>query len=83
MSVDWDEETQERTEELHRQIDEGILASAQQTQQINQVLSSCPEVFADVPGVTRGVVHHIPTPPGMVVQTHSRPIPLTLLNTIE
>lgn len=83
MSVNWDKEGQERTVELHQQLEEGISVSAWQTRQIDQVLGAFPELFADTSGVAQGMAHHIHTPPGMVVRALSRPVPITLQNTIE
>lgn len=52
----WDEEGRIWTEELRLQIEEGISLSVWQTQQIDQVLSDSPDVFADVPGTAWGGV---------------------------
>lgn len=83
LSVDWDEEGRERTMELHKQIEEGIPVSVWQIRQIDQVLSHFPELFADAPFVAKGVVHRIQTDPGVVVRAPSRPVPLSLQQTIE
>lgn len=53
-------------------------------EQINHILSVFPEVFADVPGVAKWVVHCIPTEPRLAVcPPPSHTAPLSLQDTIE
>lgn len=81
--VDWDEEGQEWTKELHQQIDEGIPPSDWQKCQIDQVIRDFPDVFMEVLGKAKGVTHWIVTPPGMVVCSPSQPTSLALQDTLE
>lgn len=62
--IDCDEEERMRTEELQRQIEEGISPSAWQMRQIDQVIEGFPKVFAEAPGTAKGVQHWIVTNPG-------------------
>lgn len=59
-----------------------IAPSAWQTRQIDQVIGDFPDVFSEVPWTAKWAQHHIITS-GIVVQSPSRPIPLTLQDIIE
>lgn len=50
--------------------------TAWQTGQIQQVLRDFPDMFSDLLGTVVGVKHDILTPPGVVISTLYRPVPL-------
>lgn len=81
--IDWDEEGRKQSQELQRQVAMGLPASEWQLHQIQQVLGEYPDVFQDVPGWVRAVVHWIPTPPGKVVWVPYCPTPVMQKQALE
>lgn len=77
VEIDWDEESQECSQELHAQVTSGEPTSAWRQHQIQQVLSEFQDIFCRHPQVgKRGKTSYPhPHPAGKVVHVPLRPTP--------